>query len=1242
MPNPSRKSPVALEQLLSERVEAVVAKHTGGPFSRPRVTLALREVLEAGQLSRTEEQRLAASRFQGIEGGDLLELSIAARIERALTAGLEAAVGSADEESLADLPRLVVLRDRIGRSGLDLLASDAPTGAKPTLVLTDAQSFEALRSSSAAGQAAIEVVEVTGDLQALADRLGAQLSGGQTAPLTAFETAPEAPETPESIGGTLAAREQPPTVEHPSFTNRVLAGAAVVWLLIGIAWVLHLALRPAPESQAQEQEPMPRLEVESLDPDGLALPPAGVLTFVADRDGPAAAPGPVRLALKALPGEPSRVELVRRADAGDVAVGGLIPEWSADHVDVRIAAPGGLQRWDSVCLKLTVQGQALYSEAMSFAHVGRDAWRFGSLAVPIPGAEDVLLGSDGDVVLDPRGLRLLIALEWTADGGAEEIETLVAEPRVRANGSEWVNTRFHEPRPGGAWYAIDLDELALARPTGAAGATSTRIEVEAGDVSGNVNHTAFGLLPVTTPLELTGFEVLDLDRNEPPRNERLDLVVSSRAPKVRIHGAFNRAVTGSVAVRNERSEFTRSAPLSGRELASTLDLSAGEDYSGSIRITARDLVPHGDLQRGAHQVEVESAFEYTSKEATFAAALEVSGRAVELAPGGASLTSAEESLLTVRSRNGISLLVRVSVSGAGASITPDSAAIDASSEARFVLRMASDGQATVRIQSFRHDHGGPEMDQSYTVLRDSRAPVLAFDADEIVVREDGEVESNPRLWVDRHDEERIGTQVELHDWKLRRRGGSADLPLAEFLPVSAQPCTPVPVPLPRVVEDGTYELSVRARDAAGNETEAPAVLNMSVGREGPVVRFEYPQGLEWRPREGRYPVVVRIEDPNGIRAAARCRVRAIGGSLPDKAMLLTEGPGTQWQAECQFTHEWSGQAVELSIEVEDTHGNPGAAAPRRHQLPIIALEYPAAVALNGPNSAVITRMRIVETAGNGAYEFKGRQDDVENALFESAELPPYAGRGERRSWRILYAEGEIPPFYMDEYEVTNAQYSAFMRATGAGGPPYLKDASLTPEQAARPVVGVTWDEADAYARWVGKRLPSYVEWEYALRGGPKYRPYSSWVQGCGAPSSDEINVLGPAAFEASSLPWPAGRGHDVTPEGIWNLSGNVSEWTSTPFYFDESVRSQPSNLKQHAARNRHRYLRPDSDSAPEFWIAGGCYELRGCHFARNDQRRRDVRLDTVGFRCASDADVIMMGLQGSSPRFVGIPTEEER
>lgn len=133
---------------------------------------------------------------------------------------------------------------------------------------------------------------------------------------------------------------------------------------------------------------------------------------------------------------------------------------------------------------------------------------------------------------------------------------------------------------------------------------------------------------------------------------------------------------------------------------------------------------------------------------------------------------------------------------------------------------------------------------------------------------------------------------------------------------------------------------------------------------------------------------------------------------------------------------------------------------------------------------------------------------------------------------------ELPPFRIDRTPVTNAAYLEYMEDADADAPMYWKrdgeggwlrttmgrTAEVDPEH---PVVHVSWEEADAFARWAGKRLPSEEEWEAAAAGA----------------SAERAN-LDHLAFETS----PAGSHADGAADcGAVQMLGDVWEWTASDF-----------------------------------------------------------------------------------------------
>ena len=83
---------------------------------------------------------------------------------------------------------------------------------------------------------------------------------------------------------------------------------------------------------------------------------------------------------------------------------------------------------------------------------------------------------------------------------------------------------------------------------------------------------------------------------------------------------------------------------------------------------------------------------------------------------------------------------------------------------------------------------------------------------------------------------------------------------------------------------------------------------------------------------------------------------------------------------------------------------------------------------------------------------------------------------------------DLDAYSIDQREVTNAEYKSFLDATGHPAPrywsrwPWGTESHYPPGRAMHPVVGVSGEDANTYAQWAGKRLPTEAEWEKAARG----------------------------------------------------------------------------------------------------------------------------------------------------------------
>jgi len=267
----------------------------------------------------------------------------------------------------------------------------------------------------------------------------------------------------------------------------------------------------------------------------------------------------------------------------------------------------------------------------------------------------------------------------------------------------------------------------------------------------------------------------------------------------------------------------------------------------------------------------------------------------------------------------------------------------------------------------------------------------------------------------------------------------------------------------------------------------------------------------------------------------------------------------------------------------------------------------------------------------------------------------------------------VNSFWMDEHEVTNAEFEKFVNATGyktvaeqplnptdfpgvpaenlvagsavftpTGGAVHLDDPmqwwryvaganwkhpfgtqSVIRAESNKPVVHVSYTDAAAYAKWAGKRLPTEAEWEYAARAGRKGQRYY-W--------GNELKPGGKWAANIYQGNFPATNTREDGYEGIapvkqfqanafglYDMDGNVWEWCSD-FYRPNYYRSSPANNPQGPADSSD----PDEPNAVKRVQRGGsflCSDEYCIRYRAGSRGKGEVNSasNNLGFRCVKDA-----------------------
>ena len=195
----------------------------------------------------------------------------------------------------------------------------------------------------------------------------------------------------------------------------------------------------------------------------------------------------------------------------------------------------------------------------------------------------------------------------------------------------------------------------------------------------------------------------------------------------------------------------------------------------------------------------------------------------------------------------------------------------------------------------------------------------------------------------------------------------------------------------------------------------------------------------------------------------------------------------------------------------------------------------------------------------------------------------------------------LDAFWIDQIEVTNAMYQVCVTA-GACKPPLAKSSFKRhtyygdPQFDGFPVMAVNWDSATAYCTWAGARMPTEAEWEKAARGTDE-RIYP-WGETAGCDFANTNRCKGDTEAAAN---YETGK----SPFGLYDMAGNVLEWTADWFDAKYYAASPPSN--------------PTGPETGQMRVVRGGSWYQFAESATTTSRGRVApgdSLNYVGFRCA--------------------------
>jgi formylglycine-generating enzyme required for sulfatase activity len=222
----------------------------------------------------------------------------------------------------------------------------------------------------------------------------------------------------------------------------------------------------------------------------------------------------------------------------------------------------------------------------------------------------------------------------------------------------------------------------------------------------------------------------------------------------------------------------------------------------------------------------------------------------------------------------------------------------------------------------------------------------------------------------------------------------------------------------------------------------------------------------------------------------------------------------------------------------------------------------------------------------------------------------------------------IDNYYIDKYEVSNEDFKKFIVASNSRPPASWEGENYSAGEKDLPVL-VTYNEAAAYAKWAGKRLPAEEEWEKAARGNgradaqsktvnysyPWGRVFKPEFANCAEFWADETTgahiKMRYGTASRGLLPVASFDPEGASPFGAVNMAGNASEWTSS-WYMPYKGNTSKQGKEYRRYGKQYKVVRGGSWYDPRYRIRTTSRDIGGTPSLHTG--------NLAGFRCIKEPD----------------------